>query len=212
MGKNNGMQYVAPHSEPHIFAATAFATVVTSLAGAVSKMAKADTLSRVFASLANILPSIALVNHAKTAALNINGEMTRFTDRHGEQRVFSPQAASRWQMGGAYLAALGGAGLAMSEKGAASHKLHVMSQILNKVGWGVFFNGLFKEFGPIIDNNEITSIQHQKEKYVRNQEFNRLNPSQVQLVSKIAMGDNAANSTVPTQTNNANLRQAILQK
>jgi hypothetical protein len=193
MGKNNGMQYVAPHSEPHIFAATAFATVATSLAGAVSKMLKADTLSRVFAGLANVLPSIALVNHAKTAALNINGEMTRFTDRHGEQRVFSPQAASGWQISGAYLAALGGAGLAMTEKGSTSHKLHVMSQILNKVGWGVFFNGLFKEFGPIIDNNEITAIQHQG-KYIKNQEFNQLDSNQVQLVTKIAMGDNAANN------------------
>jgi len=188
MGKNNGMSYVAPHSEPHIFAATAMSTVVASLAGFAARFAKADTLSRTFAGIANVLPSIALINHAKTASLNINGEMTRFTDRHGTQRTFSPQEASKWQALGGYLTAIGGTGLAMSEKGTASHKVHMLSQFVNKLGWGSFFYGLFKEFGPVIDNNEITHIQHQG-RYIKNQDFNKLSKSEADLVKHLATND-----------------------
>jgi hypothetical protein len=213
MGKNNGMAYVAPHSEPHVFAGVVAATVFASVSGVLAKIFKADTAAKVLTGLSNVLPSIALVNHAKTAALNIDGEMTRFTDRYGEQMKFSPQVASKWQMIGGYMAGLGGLGLAMGEKNSITHKFHNLFQIVNKLGYAAFFKGFLEEMIPTIDNHVITNTQHQHETYIQNRPFNHLSKPEAELVTKLAMGENAANNIVSTQTNKAKLKQpALLQK
>lgn len=196
MGKNNGRAYVAPHSEPHVFAGVVAATMFSAMSGVLAKIFKADTAAKVFTGLSNVLPSIALINHAKTAALNIDGEMTRFTNRYGEQMIFSPGKASFWQNLGGIMVGFGGAGLAMGEKNSITHKLHNWFQIVNKLGYAAFFKGFLEEMIPTIDNHVITNTQHQHETYIQNRPFNHLSKPEAELVTKLAMGENAANKIV----------------
>jgi hypothetical protein len=191
MGKNNGQKYTTLASEPHLYAAVAASTVVTSFLGLVSHKLKLTTLSRVISGVANFLPSVALINHAKTSAVNVDGEMTRYTDRHGAQRKFSPQDASRWQLAGGYLTGITSLFTSLAEKNPLTHKLHILAKVGNKIGWGLFFNGLFKGLLPVIDNNEITVVQHQG-KYIKNQEFNKLTPDERKLVTQMATAQNNA--------------------
>lgn len=188
MGKNNGMPYTAPHSEPHLLAATASLTAGSALASLAANKAKVHWLGNIFESIANVLPSLGLINHAKTAALNIGGEQTRFTDRHGQQRTFSPQKAAKWQLAGSYLMALGGAGRGLTDENTITHKLHMLSGFIQNIGLGFLVKGLAEEFVPEVDNNEIVQAQHNG-RYVAGQDFNKLDSKQVSLVKRIGGGD-----------------------
>jgi hypothetical protein len=201
MGKNNGQKYDTLASEPHLYAAVAASTVLSSFVGLIANKFKATGLSRVFAGLANCLPSIALINHAKTASINVDGELTSFTDRYGKQRKFSPQHASFWQLAGGYTTLFTSLFTSLAEKGPVTHKLHILAKVGNKIGWGLFFNGLFKGLIPILDNNVVTRAIQQKETYVKNIEANTLTPDEAKLVTHMATANKL--SLPATAQNNA---------
>ena len=159
IGKNNGIEYKTPHSQPHILSSTAMATIIISLVALILERLSPFTAGFLI-SLANVLPSLALINRAKKLQFNISGVPTKFTDFHGNEQTFNPQQAAKWQLIGSYLMTLGGLGRGLYGDGILQ-VLHLLSGFIQNMGLGFLVLGLSREFKNQLDDAEVFQLIHQ---------------------------------------------------
>jgi hypothetical protein len=198
--QTSGMDYTNVASVGHAYAASGMIATGLSAVSVFLHGIKPNTkaLEMVLNSVETLASTFGMVTAARHVEQKAQGYPEMFTDVAGRQVKINPKEAGMWQKIGAQMMAA--SSLFMGTP---------IGQLLVSSSLGPYLLGVGMQANADLEMGAINALR-QAGRYTTDHWDKDHKP--LEVIHHVKASRDAANNIVPTQTNNANLRQAVLQK